>query len=191
TIEEFFPNDNEGSLYKTGCWEEFTDVGQREAGGTCNLNTLQLYTTTGGVKKAARYRWVWRPRAIDGTANDFTDLFNLVDAANAPTNGYQSAMETLVDIEHWTRTFAMNDLASFWDAFGNPNAKNTYLYKPDNDRWKLMCWDFDVGLGVFNDPVNDPLFPTLGDATMNRFHAYPAFVRRYWSALKEGVDTFF
>jgi hypothetical protein len=191
TIEEFFPDDSEGNLYKTGCWEEFTDVGQREAGGTCTLNSLQLYTTTGGVKKTARYRWVWRPRAIDGTANDFADLFNLVDAANAPANGYQTAMESLVDIEHWTRTFAMNDLASFWDAFGNPNAKNTYLYKPDGDRWKLMCYDFDVGLGVFNDPVNDPLFPTLGDLTMNRFHAYPAFVRLYWCALKEALDTFF
>ena len=191
TIEEFFSDDSEGSLYKTGCWEEFTDVGGREGGGSCTLNSLQLFTTTGGVKKTARYRWVWRPRAIDGTANDFTDLFNLVDAANAPTNGYQSAMESLVDIEHWTRTFAMNDLASFWDAFGNPNAKNTYLYKPAHDRWKLMCWDFDVGLGVFNDPVNDALFPNLGDTTMNRFHAYPAFVRLYWCALKEGVDTFF
>ncbi len=190
-IEEFFPNDSEGSLYKTGCWEEFTDGGQREAGSTCTLNSLQLYTTTGGVKKTARYRWVWRPRAIAGTANDFADLFNLVDAANAPAEGYQTAMESLVDIEHWTRTFAMNDLASFWDAFGNPNAKNTYLYKPENDGWKLMCWDFDVGLGVFNDPVNLALFPTLGDTTMNRFHAYPAFVRLYWSALQEGVNTFF
>ncbi len=193
TIEEFFPEDSEGSFYKTGCWEEFSDTGQFATGaGLCTLNSLQLFTTTGGVKKTARYRWVWRPRAINGTANDFTDMFNLVDAANAPTNGYQTAMESLVDIEHWTRTFAMNDLASFWDAFGNPNAKNTYLYKPDNDRWKLMCWDFDVGLGVFNDPVNDPLFPNLAsDPTMNRFHAYPAFVRLYWSALKEGVDTFF
>ena len=26
---------------------------------------------------------------------------------------------------------------------------------------------------------------------MNRFHAYPAFVRLYWCALKEALDTFF
>jgi hypothetical protein len=142
------------------------------------------------VKKAARYRWNWRPRAVQGTANDFTNLFALVDAMNA-SNGYIAAVESQVDVDHWARTFAMNDLASFWDAFGNPNAKNTFLYKPQHDRWKLFCWDFDVGLGVFNDPVDAALFPALGDPAMNRFYTVPAFTRRYWCALQEALGTFF
>src|SRR6185436_1019874 len=49
----------------------------------------------------------------------------------------------------------------------------------------------DVGLGVFNDPVNDPLFPTLNDTQMNRVYATPAFTRLYWNALSEGVNSFF
>lgn len=190
TVEEWFSDDPDGALFKPDCWDEFSDIGDRET-GCIDLNSMELYTTTGGVKKTARYRWVWKPRAINGTANDYTPIFNLVDAANAPTNGYQTAMESQADMEHWMRTFAMNDLASFWDAFGNPNAKNTFLYKPTQSGWKLMSWDFDVGLGVFNDPVNDPLFPNLNDDMMDRVYTNPAWVRLYWGALAEGVNSFF
>ncbi len=190
TVNEWFPDDSNGTLMKPDCWDEFADSGDRET-GCIDLNSLELYTTTGGVKKTARYRWTWKPRAVHGTANDYSDIFSLVDAANAPTNNFQAAMECLADMAHWMRTFAMNDLASFWDAFGNPNAKNTFLYKPEHDTWKLMCWDFDVGLGVFNDPVNDPLFPTLNDTQMNRVYATPAWTRLYWNALSEGVNSFF
>ncbi len=187
TVDEWFRTDADGSLLKTDCWNEFDDAGNRL--DPCILNTLEEFTTTGGAKKVARYRWNWRPRAVRGSANDFTDLFALVDAVNATTD-YQAGVESLVDVDHWMRTFAMNDLASFWDAFGNPNAKNTFLYKPPGDTWKLMCWDFDVGLGVFNDPVNASLFD-VDDPTITRMYRTPAWVRRYWAALQEALDGFF
>jgi hypothetical protein len=190
TVEEWFSDDSDGALFKPDCWDEFSDRGDRET-SCIDLNALELYTNPGGVRKDARYRWTWKPRAINGTANDYTPIFNLIGAANAATNGYQSAMESQADMVHWMRTFAMNDLASYWDAFGNPNAKNTYLYKPTKSGWKLMCWDMDVGLGVFNDPVNDPLFPNLNDDAMDRVYTNPAWVRLYWCALAEGVNTFF
>ena len=190
TIEQWFADDAEGNLYKTDCWNEFDDAGNRV--DPCILNSLENFTT-GGAKKVARYRWNWRPRATQGTANDFSDLFALVDAANTNNQGaiYQSAVLGVVDMEHWMRTFCMNDLASFWDAFGNPNAKNTYLYKPENSGWKLFCWDFDVGLGVFNDPVNDPLFPPNIDPVVQRMFNTPAFVRAYWRAMQEAMNGFF
>lgn len=187
TVEEWFPDEADGNLFKTDCWNEFDDAGNRL--DPCILNTLEAFTTTGGVKKVARYRWNWRPRSVRGSANDFEDLFALVDAMNATTN-YQAGVESVVDVEHWMRTFAMNDLASFWDAFGNPNAKNTFLYKPRADTWKLMCWDFDVGLGVFNDPVNASLFD-VNDPTVARLYRTPAWVRLYWVALQEALDGFF
>ncbi|HKQ38951.1 MAG TPA: lamin tail domain-containing protein [Verrucomicrobiae bacterium] len=191
TIEQWFADDAEGNLYKTDCWNEFDDAGNRV--DPCILNSLENFTTTGGAKKVARYRWNWRPRATHGTANDFSDLFALIDAANTNNQGgvYQSAVEGVVDMDHWMRTFCMNDLASFWDAFGNPNAKNTYLYKPENSGWKLFCWDFDVGLGVFNDPVNDPLFPSNVDPVVQRMYNFPAFIRAYWRAMQEAMNGFF
>ena len=187
-LEEFFPDDTAGDLLKTDCWNEFDDAGGRV--DPCILNSLEVFTSS-GVKKVGRYRWNWRPRAFDGSANDFTNLFNLVDAMNAPTGTYQAAVECFVDVENWMRTFCMNDLAAFWDAFGNPNAKNTYLYKPQHDGWKLFSWDFDVGFGVFNDPTDAALFPALGDPAMNRFYAQPAWLRHYWCAMQEALNTFF
>ena len=191
TVKEWFPDDSNGSLFKTDGWDEYNANGQR-VGDPIILNTLENFTTTGGVKKTARYRWNWEPRAVGNTANDFSDLFALVDAVNAPAGGYQSAVESLVDMDQWMRTFCMDDLASFWDAFGNVNNKNTFLYKPERDGWKLMSWDFDVGLlGSFGDTPDYPLFPALTDPAVTRLYAYPAFVRRYWGAMNESVNTFF
>src|SRR5262245_54392394 len=65
TVSEWFPNDDEGNLHKTDCWNEFDDAGNRV--DPCILNSLENFTTTGGVKKTARYRWNWRPRAVQST----------------------------------------------------------------------------------------------------------------------------
>jgi hypothetical protein len=189
-VEEWFPEDPEGHLFKTDVWDEFTDDGLR-IGSLILLNSLENFTTTGGITKTSRYRWNWEPRDVRGTANDYGPLFALVDAANAPDGAYQPAIEGLVDVEHWMKTFCMNDLASYWDGFGNPNGKNTYLYKPERDRWQLMCYDFDVGLGVMGDPVDAPLFPSLDDPVMVRLQAFPAFRRHYWRALDLALSGFF
>src|SRR6185295_11737288 len=134
-LESVFPDDTEGDLYKISVWYEFTTAtSQVLATAASSEAYLNNYTTTGGARKRARYRWNWQQRAVHGTANDFTNLFALVDAVNTQGAGYPSALESIVDVEHWMGTFCMNDLASFWDAFGNPNAKNTYLYKPEHGR---------------------------------------------------------
>ena len=195
TVDEWFPDDNEGSLFKTDCWDEFTDAGDREEPSCKDLNSLELYTS-GGARKNVRYRWVWRPRAIHGTANDYTDLFNLIDAANAPANRLVVSMENLADMEHWMRTFAANDLPSYWDAFGNPNAKNTFLYKPERGTWKLMCWDMDVGLGQSTvslgaESPTAPLFNDLNDDRMDVVYQQAVWLRHYWRAIQEAVNTYF
>lgn len=186
TVNEWFADDDEGSLWKTDCWNEFDNGGNRI--DPCVLNTLERFPASGPLK-VSRYRWNWRPRAVRGSANDFTDLFQLVETMNR-TSDYVNQVESLVDVDHWMRTFAMNDLASFWDAFGNSNGKNTFLYKPERSGWKLMSWDFDVGLGVFNDPPNLPLFE-VNDPVVARMYQTPAFVRRYWAALEEALTGFF
>ncbi len=193
-IEEWFPNHAEGDLYKTSFYFEFNDAGVRQ-GGT--PNTLEQFLTTGGEKKTARYRWCWKPRTIHGSANDFAPLFELVDALNSPAGSYLPAVEHVVDVENWMRTFAGNDLASYWDAFGNPNYKNTYLYKPKGAGWKLICWDFDVGLGTGNgggqyqERYDAALFDTANEQAIARMNNTPSIVRHYWAALDEAVHSFF
>lgn len=185
-LNEFYPGDSDGHLYKTNNWTEGLDDGNNTHGSVSNL--LQHYDSA-GQHKLARYRWNWRPRAAN-SANEFGDIFTLIDAANATSN-YQATVESVVDVENWMRTFAFHDLCSYWDAFGNPNTKNTYIYKPQAGRWVQFTWDMDVGLGVFVDPVDAELFPATIDPKIDALQVTPAFRRIYWQAMHEALATFF
>ena len=185
-VKEFFPNDNNGHLHKTDNWTEGVDDANTTSAGVSNL--LQHYDSA-GQHKLARYRWNWRPRSAS-SANEFSDLFTLIDVANATTN-FQAGVESVVDVENWMRTFAFHDLCSYWDAFGNPNTKNTYLYKPTAGRWTQFTWDMDVGLGVFYDPTNDPLFPATVDPKIDALQAFAPFRRIYWRTISEAFATFY
>ena len=44
---------------------------------------------TGGAKKQARYRWSWEKKFNRTLNDDYTRLFSLVDAMNAPGAGFQ------------------------------------------------------------------------------------------------------
>ncbi|HWQ90658.1 MAG TPA: lamin tail domain-containing protein, partial [Clostridia bacterium] len=80
-VSGFFPEDDAGDLFKIEDWFEFDDTGDNRLG---NIDaTLGNFTTTGGAKKTARYRWNWRARARGSLPSDFTNLFTLVDAVNA------------------------------------------------------------------------------------------------------------
>ncbi len=188
TLEQWFDGDSDGDLLKTNPWFEATPEG-----GIINRAIsprLIHYLTSGGVSKVAPHRYTFQPRAVRGSAGDYSALFALIDTVNA-TGDYERTVLSMVDVRQWMRTFAMNDLASYWDGFGNPNDKNSYLYKPGRDGWKIMSWDFDVGLGVFNDPTNAVLLSTDVDPALWRMDTTPAFVRHYWAALDEALATFF
>ena len=107
------------------------------------------------------------------------------------TTGYQAAVESVVDVENWMRTFAFHDLCSYWDSFGNPNTKNTYLYKPLAGRWTQFTWDMDVGLGVFVDPTDTALFPATADPKVDALQAFAPFRRIYWRTVHEAFAKFF
>ncbi|HUE96033.1 MAG TPA: CotH kinase family protein, partial [Longimicrobiaceae bacterium] len=188
TIREWFDGQEDGALFKGDYWHEFDDAGNRIDPATAN--TLEEFLSSTGGKKKARYRWTWRPRAVGRSADDFEPLFRLVDAFNVPNDSFTAAVDATVDVDQWMRTFVANDLASNWDSFGNPGGKNTYHYLPPEGRWQLMSWDFDVGIGVFNNPVNAALF-SVSDPRVQRLYSNPTFMRSYWRALDEAVSTFF
>ncbi|MEO6436045.1 MAG: lamin tail domain-containing protein, partial [Tepidisphaeraceae bacterium] len=189
-LDEWFPGESDGHLYKTRNWNEGGDTGSTTT-SPGDANILRHYDS-GGQHKLARYRWNWRLRAAR-LRNEFGPLFTLIDAANVPTTAanYQATIESHVDVENWMRTFAFHDLCSFWDAFGNGNHKNTYLYKPLAGRWAQFTWDMDVGLGVYVDPTNAALFPATDDPTVDRLQEFPPFRRIYWRTIHEAFNTFF
>ncbi|MCI0744925.1 MAG: lamin tail domain-containing protein [Verrucomicrobia subdivision 3 bacterium] len=192
-IASVFPDDAEGDLYKVSVWYEFGSVNTPQSLPYTGASEAYLnnYTTSGGGKKRARYRWNWQPRAVHGTANDFTNLFQLVDAANTPAGpAFTQNMDGLADVENWMRTFALEHALGNWDSFGYRNEQNMFAYKPERGRWSLLIWDINIifGGGTRGTPVatNDNLFEIdTADAPMNTLYSTPVYRRAYWQALKE------
>jgi hypothetical protein len=197
-IDELFPDDKDGDLFKLQPWFEFDDM--NVTGGTgagfnnkswCVINN---FLTTGNAKKQGRYRWNFLVRAANVTANNYTNVFNLVDAASVATNGWTNfvtRMDALVDMEQWLRTFAIEHAVGNWDSFGNRNSQNMYGYKPDFGKWQLLIWDYNIILGNSGSdgPTGDDLFQyQTADTNMVKIYQAPPFRRAYWRALKDIAD---
>jgi hypothetical protein len=183
-LREWFPGDNNGDLLKAEDWIEFSDTGNIQH---VTPNTLERFTTTGEQKKTARYRWNWRPRSFALFTHPYRTLFQLVDVMGASYEQTGYCADALIDADLWMSTFALNDLASNWDSFGNRGGKNTFLYKPVTGPWKLLSWDFDAGLGIWGADADAPLFEVT-DPTVAVLYTQVALLRSYWRAAEEGLN---
>ncbi|HAM72745.1 MAG TPA: hypothetical protein DCM86_13975, partial [Verrucomicrobiales bacterium] len=197
-VSERWPNDSNGNLYKLQPWFEFDDVAVTAgtAAGFDNVawcSLMNFYTgTRGDVKKLARYRYNFLTRAANGTANDYTNVWDLTDAANTPPGGdYVANMKHFANMEQWMRTFAVQHSVGNWDSFGNRNSQNMYGYKPTNGKWTLMTWDFNIVLGNSGSdgPTGDDLYQyNSSDSAMLRIYQTPEFRRMYIRAFKEIIE---
>jgi hypothetical protein len=195
-LAEWFPNDDGGRLHKSQDWVEFQDNAMSALGDV--RATLGNFTTTGGVKKTGRYRWLWAPRAGDVLDNDFADFFALVDAHNqASLPAYETQVASLVDVSSWMRAMALQRIAGNWDSYGWSIGKNMYAYKPRLGRWSMIPWDIDFSFGQVGDSAVSNLFTntsehigneSMADALMTKFRNTVAFRREYWHAFSDAAN---
>jgi hypothetical protein len=203
-INEYYPTDNDGYLYKNHVWFE-GDV-EPEQGGYMDADwdswsVLGSYTTTNigatNQLKLARYRWIYWSRQwpAGGSANDHSAVFNLINAANIPTNNldYYTQLEAQVDTEQWLRMSAIEHATGDWDSYFYQNQWNMYLYRTTNLKWTALKWDWNICLGggtasggpdggnLFNYGSNDPI--------MGIFHSYPAHQRAYLRAFQDIANS--
>ncbi|MCI0744262.1 MAG: lamin tail domain-containing protein, partial [Verrucomicrobia subdivision 3 bacterium] len=186
-IEQFFPDDDDGTLHKIEDWFEFDDTGDAKLG---NVDaTLGNFVTSGGMKKTARYRWCWRPRAAQESANNFTNLFALADAVNTPSTyePFNTRVANLVDLERWMRALAYERISGNWDSYGYNRGKNMYAYKPRNGGWVLMPWDIDFVFNYSADGATTSLFGG-NEPYVNRMKDHFPFRRVFWRALEDAVN---
>lgn len=183
-LSEWMPEDDEGDLFKIAGWFEFDDAA---SGFQTTWATLQPFVTTGGKKKLARYRWNWQKRGSEVSTSDYTNLFELVDAVNAPAASYTARVESKIDVDEWVRTFAVEHIVGNWDSYGNNNGQNMFAYKPTQSSWRLFIWDLDIVLGGGADGATTSLFKAT-DPVMTRFISHPPFRRAYWRALQDAAN---
>jgi len=197
-IKEHFPNDDGGYLYKMQPWFEMAPFPSGASIGV-DLQSwcyLMPYTTTGGVKKPARYRYMFEPRRTPDSDSNFTNVFSLVDAASSyGTPNYVANMENLANMENWMRVFAANHAAGNWDSYGAQNAQNLYGYiGSQGTKYSLLMWDFNIVIGVPGAgyspwlPGQDLFTVNSADPNTQNIYNCPTFRRMYWRALAELVN---
>ncbi len=192
-VKEYFPNDTDGYMYKMQPWFEFAPFPDWNL-ILFNWNenvTLNSYTTTGGAKKAARYRYNYEIRRTADSANDFAPVYALVDAAHSyGTPNYVANMENLANMENWMRVFAANHAAANRDSFGATAEQNLYGYIGAlGTKYALMMFDFNICLdhGAW-DPGQNLFLVYSGDPYTADIYSNPTFQRMYWRALQELVN---
>ncbi|HZR18234.1 MAG TPA: lamin tail domain-containing protein, partial [Verrucomicrobiae bacterium] len=194
-VKEYFPDDSSGYLYKMQPWFEFPAF---SSGSYINFNnnawcTIIPYTTTGGAKKAARYRYNFEVRKTPDSASNFTNVYALVDAASTSpsSQNYVANLESIADMENWMRVFAANHAAGNWDSFGSQNGQNLYGYiGTQNTRYSLMMFDFNIVLGNSGSwaPGQNLFLVNSADGNEAKMLANPTFRRMYLRALQELVN---
>ena len=194
-IKEHWPNDSDGVLYKMQPWFEMAPFPSGQSIGFTNMAwcNVMKYTTTGGVKKAARYRYNFEIRHTEGSLNDFANVFSLIDAASTTNSpNYVANMENIADMDNWMRVFAANHAAGNWDSFGARNSQNLYGYiGTQGTKYTLMMWDFNIVFGNSSSwGAGENLFGLNSqDPDMTFLYNTPAFRRMYWEALQELVNS--
>ncbi|MGC9943583.1 MAG: CotH kinase family protein, partial [Verrucomicrobiota bacterium] len=193
-VKEHFPNDSNGYLFKMQPWFEMAPFlsGYTFAFDNQSWCNLMPYTTIGGVKKEARYRWNYEMRRTADTWSDFTNVFSLVDAANSSgTPDYVANLEGMANMENWMRVFAATHAAGGWDSFGSQNAQNLFGYIGTlGTKYTLMMWELETVFGYNGSwgPGQDLLTVNSQDSNMAAIYNNPTFLRMYWRALQELVN---
>lgn len=196
-LRQWFPNDTGGDLHKIQIHYESNDSANDLVWESTGSASLELFLNSEGAKRTSAYRWNWAPQNDGVSANHFDNLFRLVDAVNIlDQNQYVQTVSSLVDIEQWMRTFALEHIVGNWDSYGYGNGQNMYTYKPPGGKWQMMMWDLDIGNGSGESSgtplfkLTNPFFPTVNGDTeiVGRMYQTPAFVRAFWRALEEAVN---
>ncbi|MBC8002669.1 MAG: lamin tail domain-containing protein [Opitutaceae bacterium] len=185
-IEAWFPDDQDGEIFKIDDWFEFNDSVAR----LFNVDaTLQDFVTTNNQKKQARYRWNWERKANGVIDDDYSSLFNLVDAVNSTNStNFTANVESLVNVDEWMRVFAVRHVVGDWDGYGYNRGKNMFSYKPRQGKWHMLLWDMDFALGD-GDGATTGLFNSRGEDTgLQNLYNHPPFRRTYLRAMQDAAE---
>ena len=183
-VSTWFPSQRDGELFKIDDWFEFNDAVGREFNENAKLRRYE----SEGMLKLARYRWSWEKKPNGGLDDDHRSLFDLVEALNTRGDGYESSVDSIVDVEQWMRIFAVRHIVGDWDGYGYDRGKNMFAYKPKDGKWKMILWDLDFSLGGGSSHGATHSMFQVDDPTIGKMYNHPAFRRAYLRAWQDAVD---
>jgi hypothetical protein len=192
-INQWFPDDAGGLLFKVEDWFEFNDNGfDITAFNDADLARVTTMIEGQPVFLPGPYRYKFRKRSVNVglSANDYTAIYSLIDAASPVENPNGATVDpdllgTALNWEEWMRHFAVQRAVGNWDSYGWERGKNDYLYTTAAG-FVHMPWDIDYSMGLGRGPT-EPLFASNDPRVAAMFNT-PAIVRAYWRAFDELVN---
>ncbi|NQT84188.1 CotH kinase family protein, partial [bacterium] len=183
----WFPDDDDGYLYKIDDWFEFTDSGSfsnRDA----DLRYWERGNTQWWGEEKELYRWNYRPRNRDSEDNlePIINLISKMDRQMSSSNSqYVAGVESVLDVEEALKEIAVRHVVGDWDSWGYNRGKNNLLYRrPSDGRFVLIPWDIDFVLGSGDGPSTSLTATSLYG--FNEF--FTAFGEEYERVLWEIAD---
>ncbi len=190
---QWFPDSAGGQLFKVEDWFEFETNGFDVAIYNDADMTRRIIVQNGQETFVpAPFRFMFRKRSVGvgNSANDYSTIYALIDAASPSDNPTNSVIDPEVfamvaDYEAWMRHFAIQRAVGNFDSFGWNRGKNDYLYQTTNG-FAHMPWDIDYSLGL-GRPANEPLFES-NDPRITAMFNTPVIQRAYWRAFYDLVN---
>ncbi len=187
--ENHFPDDKDGNLYRC---TYYTD-------GTFPRTLADLYykESPGEIPDANDYRDNY-PKKTNESANDYSDLFRLIDTLNnrdIPDANYLAAVSEVIDVEQWMRFLAVDAFLGNREG-GLPTGigDDFAMYRGVHDpRFRLVPHDMDTLLGQGDQsyqPGRD-IFPYANVTGLRRLLRDPDVLRIYYRQFRDLAETVF
>lgn len=124
----------------------------------------------------------------DAEPPDCSDLDAVVEALSAPDAELPSKLGALVDVEEFTRFWAMEVITDHWDGYAN-NQNNYYFYHdPTSDKLSFIPWGIDA-LFSGRERTTRPYSVFACGALAWRLYDVPSTRAKYLTALRDLLDT--
>src|SRR5206468_7558854 len=125
-IDQWFPNDAGGQLFKVEDWFEFENDGfQVAANNDADLTRRTILLNGQPTLVPAPYRFMFRKRSVNigSSANDYSQIYALIDAASPADNPTNSVIDpvafaAIADWGGWMRFFPVQRPVGDWASDG-------------------------------------------------------------------------
>jgi hypothetical protein len=115
--------------------------------------------------------------------DDYTSLINMCKLFSMNGQQLEDAAPDFINVDSWTRQFAMLSLCGIGDTYSQGNPHNLNLYARPDGLVEPMPWDWDF---TFNRSASASLW---GDRNVAKIFARPAYTRMFHGHLLDIINT--
>jgi hypothetical protein len=119
---------------------------------------------------------------------DCSDLDPVVDALAAPADQLVAELGAVVDLDQFTRYWAMEVLTDHWDGYANNRNNYFFYHDPSSDRMQFIPWGIDA-LFEGRERTTRPMSVSACGSMPWRLYDVPATRAMYLAALRDLIAT--